>query len=70
MSSSDLHFATGHTRRELARRANCGVEVMLVWAEDTNAVAVHVRDDRTLESFELVVESGVNPLEVFQHPYA
>ena len=42
----------------------------LLWAEDTNAVAVLVLDSGTHDQFELAVEPGVNPLDVFKHPYA
>jgi len=44
--------------------------VTLLWSEDTNSVAVHVRDGATHEEFELVVDSDVNPLDVYEHPYA
>ena len=44
----------------LARRENAGIRVMLLWAADTNAVAVRVLNDSTDDTFELVVEAGVN----------
>ncbi len=42
----------------------------LLCAADTNTVAVFVRDDRTDEQFELVVEPKANPMDVYEHPYA
>ena len=42
----------------------------LLWAEDTDAVAVLVRDESTHDQFELSVESGANALDIFEHPYA
>ena len=54
----------------LARRENAGIRVLLLWATDTNTVAVAVRDAATDEQFELVVEPQANPLDVYEHPYA
>jgi hypothetical protein len=54
----------------LARRENAGLRVTLLWAADTNAVAVLVRDEGTENQFALVVEPCANPLDVFEHPYA
>jgi hypothetical protein len=42
----------------------------LLWAEDTNSVAVLVHDDSTDDQFELSVEPGANALDAFEHPYA
>lgn len=42
----------------------------LLWAADTNKVAVRVRDDITNEQFELLVEPEANPIDVYEHPYA
>jgi hypothetical protein len=46
------------------------LRVTLLWAKETNAVAVVVRDDSTHDRFELLVEPGANALDVFEHPYA
>jgi hypothetical protein len=54
----------------LARRRNAGIRVTLLWAEDTNAVAVVVHDDSTDDQFELLVEPEASPLDVYEHPYA
>jgi hypothetical protein len=55
---------------ELARRANHGIQVTLLWTAHTNAVAVVVRDDSTEDEFELSVMPGSSALDVFEHPYA
>ena len=70
MSSSDHHVLTGPARVVLARRENAGIKVTLLWAKETNAVAVLVNGDDTDDEFEVPVEAGVNPLQVFEHPYA
>jgi hypothetical protein len=56
--------------RVLAERKNAGIRVTLLWAEDTNAVSVLVREDGTGDQFELSVEPGANALDTFEHPYA
>ena len=56
--------------RELAHRANDGVEVALLWYPSNDVVSVQVVDARAGESFELVLGEGDRPLDVFQHPYA
>jgi hypothetical protein len=61
----------GHNARVvLASRRNTGIRVTLLWAADTNAIAVLVRDDSTSDQFELVVGSEDNPMHVYEHPYA
>jgi hypothetical protein len=54
----------------LASRQNTGIRVTLLWASGTNTTAVVVRDDITNEQFELLVEPGTNPIDVYEHPYA
>jgi hypothetical protein len=54
----------------LASRENASIRVTLLWAADTNVVAVRVLDDGNDHEFELRVEPGVNPLDVYEHPYA
>jgi hypothetical protein len=56
-------------RREIAYRANDGVEVALVWDPRTNELALTVSDVRTGDDFELTV-GGAEALEAFAHPYA
>jgi hypothetical protein len=54
----------------LASRKNAGIRVTLLWAADTDAIAVLVRDDSTRDQFELVVEPKDDPMHVYEHPYA
>lgn len=62
--------ASNKTRVVLASRKNSGIQVTLLWASDTNAVAVLVDDDSTGDQFELLVEPEANPRDVYEHPYA
>jgi hypothetical protein len=70
MNDSHDHAPAGLARIVLAKRKNAGIHVTLLWAEDTNAVAVLVHDDGTDDEFELSLEPGVNALDAFDHPYA
>jgi hypothetical protein len=70
MTSSPDRIPTFRPSVVLANRQNFDVSVTLLWHEDTNSASVHVRDYRTAEEFELVVEDDMNPLDVFKHPYA
>ena len=70
MNDSHDHDPAGPARVVLAERENAGIHVTLLWAEDTNSVAVLVHDDGTDEQFELSVEPGANALDTFEHPYA
>jgi hypothetical protein len=67
---NDSHDHAPAARRVLAERKNAGIQVTLVWAKDTNAVSVLVREDGTNAQFELSVEPGANALDTFEHPYA
>ena len=69
MSSHD-HTSGGAPRVVLARRANAGIQVTLLWEADTDSVAVLVRDTSTDDQFELSVEPGADALDTFDHPYA
>jgi hypothetical protein len=60
---------TEHPLRELAHRANDGVEVLLFWNEATNDLTVSVSDERSGAYFELAADPG-EALDVFYHPYA
>jgi hypothetical protein len=64
MNDSHDHAPAGPARIVLAERKNAGIQVTLLWAEDTNAVAVLVRDDGTDEQFELSVEPGTDALDL------
>ena len=70
MSNSHDHVFAGPGRIVLAERKNAGIQVTLLWTEDTNAVAVLVRESGTDEQFELSVEPGADALDIFKHPYA
>jgi len=63
-----MFHATSMSHRELAHRANQGIDVYLVWYPDDDSLAVTVVDESG-ESFELVVDPH-EALEVFDHPYA
>ena len=71
MNNSHDHAPAGPAARiVLAERKNAGIQVTLLWAQDTNAVSVLVRDHSTDDQFELSVEPGANALDTFEHPYA
>ena len=70
MSDTLDHALAGPARVVLAERKNSGIQVTLLWTEDTDAVAVLVRDEGTDDQFELSVEPGANALDIFEHPYA
>ena len=71
MNNSHDHAPAGPAGRiVLAERKNAGIQVTLLWAQDTNAVSVLVHDHRTDDKFELSVEPGANALDTFEHPYA
>jgi hypothetical protein len=55
--------------RELAHRANDGVEIVLIWSKATNELTVCVSDDRTGAYFELAA-APERALDVFYHPYS
>jgi hypothetical protein len=55
--------------RELAYRANDGVEVVLFWHENTDELTVAVSDGRSGAYFELAAAPD-QALDVFNHPYA
>ena len=70
MNDSHDHAPAGPARVVLAKRENAGIHVTLLWAEDTNSVAVLVHDDSTDDQFEMSVEPGASALDTFEHPYA
>jgi len=70
MNDSHHHALAGPARVLLAKRKNAAIQVTLLWAQDTNSVAVLVHDDSTGDHFELNVEPGANALDTFEHPYA
>jgi hypothetical protein len=60
---------TTHETRELAYRANDGVEVTLLWSKLDGRLTVQVRDAKSGDFLELEAESH-KALDVFHHPYA
>ena len=60
---------TTNPYRELAYRANHGVEVVLVWHQNTDGLTVAVSDARCGAYFELAAAPD-QALDVFNHPYA
>ena len=70
MNNSHDHVSADPALIVLAERKNAGIQVTLLWTENTNAVAVLVRDSGTDEQFELSVEPGADALDTFEHPYA
>ena len=56
--------------RELAHRSNDGLDVALLWDQASDNLAVTVHDQRSGIAFELVMERGVEALDVFRHPFA
>ena len=57
------------TTRELAYRANDGVEVALFWSPSDDRLTVVVEDTKADERIELEARLD-NALDVFYHPYA
>jgi hypothetical protein len=55
--------------RELAYRANDGLDVWLLWTRSTNRLFVLVVDSRLDHTFEFDV-SAEEALDAFHHPYA
>jgi hypothetical protein len=55
--------------RELAHRANDGIEVVLFWHVGSGELLVSVSDERSGAYFELAAARN-QALDVFNHPYA
>jgi hypothetical protein len=55
--------------RELAHRANDGIEVVLFWHQSKDELLVSVSDERSGAYFELAAGPD-QALDVFNHPYA
>src|SRR5437763_1339794 len=54
--------------RELAFRLSDGIEVALLWLQETDELTVAVVDARSGHAFALAV-GNASPLDVFYHPY-
>jgi hypothetical protein len=59
-----------HTPKELATRHSGTTEVALLWSRRKHRAAVAVSDDASGEHFELLIEPGDDPLDLYEHPYA
>ena len=55
--------------RELAARESDGIQVLLLWHPDENAVTVSVEDARVGERLELAI-APERALDAFHHPFA
>jgi hypothetical protein len=55
--------------RELSRRSNSDIEVVLLWSESTGQITVCVTDQKEGSYFELRPPPEL-ALEVFNHPYS
>jgi hypothetical protein len=60
---------TPESHREIAFRANDGIEVALLWAPADDRVVVAVVDTKANDAFELSVEKH-RALHAFIHPFA
>jgi hypothetical protein len=56
--------------RELDSRTSDGIHVRLLWHTDDECVSIAVEDTKSGETFELPVDAGERPLDLFHHPYA
>jgi hypothetical protein len=65
----EAQAATYSPFRELAQRISDGHEVVLLWHESTNELAVTVSDARSGAYFELAAAPD-QALDIFHHPYA
>ncbi len=55
--------------RELAARQSDGIQVLLLWDPDENAITVSVEDERVGDRFQLAVAPD-RALDAFYHPFA
>jgi hypothetical protein len=60
---------TTTSARELARRENDGIEVVLLWEKVGDRLTVRVTDERTGDFFEFEAARD-RAMHVFHHPYA
>ena len=57
------------SRRELAHRRSCGIDVRLMWDPAGNDLTVEVRDGDAPSAL-VVPVGGRPPHDLFRHPYA
>jgi hypothetical protein len=65
----DTMIAASPKYRELAFRANDGVEVGLYWSTEEDHLLIVVDDLRSGDLFEYMV-SAAEAMDAFEHPYA
>jgi hypothetical protein len=70
MSEGTLHLLDLDPAVELDERKQDGVVVTLLWHRSCDALRVFVVDNNIGDAFEVPVEAGDDPLDVFHHPYA
>jgi hypothetical protein len=61
-------YRDNHLDRELARRSNYGIEVVLLWSEASGSITVCVSDQGEGTYFELSPPPEL-ALDAFYHPY-
>ena len=64
-----MSSTTTFKRRELAHRANNGIEVSLFWEKVGDVLTLEVYDAKTDEFFELEIPRD-RAMDAFHHPYA
>ena len=64
------HLSFDRTAEELASRSSGSIAVALLWSRRTHRAAVAVEDAATGTRFELEIEAGDDPLDVYEHPFA
>jgi hypothetical protein len=55
--------------RELDYRVNDGLEVRLLWHQETDRISVKVHDAKTGDDFDFEVDAS-DAMDAFHHPYA
>jgi hypothetical protein len=66
MTTTEMH----RSMRELDSRTSDGIDVRLLWCQDSDSLFVAVHDGKTGEAFSVKVPQGERPLNVFAHPFA
>ena len=69
MSAKALNERSRSSRRELSRRSNGGIDVVLFWDDGDGKLTVSVTDRAEGTYFELSPAPAV-ALDAFQHPYS
>jgi hypothetical protein len=68
-SYRQLTMGTTPLTRELAARESDGIQVVLLWHPDENALTVSVEDARAGDRFQIAVAPD-RALDAFYHPFA